>query len=420
MWFFRLKVGNVGNANKDHARWERPEEIDTLRSVFKIDKNNPASDVAAETAAAKQLLHWSSEDLTLPTPSFSSRLLLGFQVFAFADKYRGSYSNGLKSYVCPFYCSYSGCQECLLFAFASLQWISCLWSSLFSLSFVPCSSFLLKDELLWGAAWLHKATITPKKLRAIAKRQDDVITAYESDSSVAQGDLDHDAVTKLSFYYLLIIISFDVFGRDSQGRVRGLRTVSKTAIKHSAPYKRAFEEEHECNTYLQTEVKRLKEGQWGIRREMDELKQTLTQGGTQVRPLTYHGSSSQAQDDSSCQLACTNQPNTNTCQGTCRLFHYVRKEITVALGRVLGLSTEEGCYRIVVDEILKFDIELLGGEKTFGDLTVCDIISWPTYRIAFAQFQSPHDLLLNDFMCSIYSDVCNRGISNTKCERGFC
>ena len=33
----------------------------------------------------------------------------------------------------------------------------------------------------------------------------------------------------------------------------------------------------------------------GIQREMDELKQALTQGGTQVRPSTYHGSSSQVQ-----------------------------------------------------------------------------------------------------------------------------
>ena len=92
---------------------------------------------------------------------------VGFQVFAFAGKYRGSYSNGLKSYVCPFYCSYSGYQVCLLFAFASLQWISCLWSPLFSLSFVPCSCFLLKDELLWGAAWLHKATKNPAYLNYI-------------------------------------------------------------------------------------------------------------------------------------------------------------------------------------------------------------------------------------------------------------
>jgi len=37
---------------KDHACWERPEDMDTPRSVFKVDKNNPGSDVAAETAAA--------------------------------------------------------------------------------------------------------------------------------------------------------------------------------------------------------------------------------------------------------------------------------------------------------------------------------------------------------------------------------
>ena len=42
----------VGDANKDHACWERPEDMDTPRSVFKIEKNNPRSDVAAETAAA--------------------------------------------------------------------------------------------------------------------------------------------------------------------------------------------------------------------------------------------------------------------------------------------------------------------------------------------------------------------------------
>jgi len=37
---------------KDHACWERPEDMDTPRSVFKVDKNNPGSDVTAETAAA--------------------------------------------------------------------------------------------------------------------------------------------------------------------------------------------------------------------------------------------------------------------------------------------------------------------------------------------------------------------------------
>lgn len=36
----------------DHACWERPEDMDTPRSVFKVDKNNPGSDIAGETAAA--------------------------------------------------------------------------------------------------------------------------------------------------------------------------------------------------------------------------------------------------------------------------------------------------------------------------------------------------------------------------------
>lgn len=42
----------VGDANKDHACWERPEDMDTPRTVVKIDKNTPGSDVAGETAAA--------------------------------------------------------------------------------------------------------------------------------------------------------------------------------------------------------------------------------------------------------------------------------------------------------------------------------------------------------------------------------
>ncbi|KAF7804877.1 endoglucanase 17 [Senna tora] len=102
----------VGDANSDHACWERPEDMDTPRSVYKIDKNNPGSEVAAETAAA---------------------LAAASLVFEFADKYRGSYSDRLKPIVCPFYCSYSG----------------------------------YEDELLWGAAWLHKATKNPIYLNYI-------------------------------------------------------------------------------------------------------------------------------------------------------------------------------------------------------------------------------------------------------------
>ncbi|KAJ0570804.1 putative cellulase [Helianthus annuus] len=45
-------VFEVGDANKDHACWEGPEVMDTQRTVIKIDRNNPGTEVAAETAAA--------------------------------------------------------------------------------------------------------------------------------------------------------------------------------------------------------------------------------------------------------------------------------------------------------------------------------------------------------------------------------
>ncbi|XWS76594.1 hypothetical protein CRYUN_Cryun01aG0190000 [Craigia yunnanensis] len=121
----------VGDANKDHSCWERPEDMDTPRSVFKIDKNSPGSDVAGETAAA---LAAASLVFRRSDPTYSKLLVRrAIRVFEFADKYRGPYSNGLKKVVCPFYCSYSGYQ----------------------------------DELLWGAAWLHRATKNPTYLNYI-------------------------------------------------------------------------------------------------------------------------------------------------------------------------------------------------------------------------------------------------------------
>ncbi|RZC50981.1 hypothetical protein C5167_019408 [Papaver somniferum] len=121
----------VGDANKDHACWERPEDMDTARSVYKVDKNNPGSDVAGETAAA---LAAASLVFRKCDPNYSKVLLKRAQmVFAFADKYRGTYSTGLHKDVCPFYCSFSG----------------------------------YHDELLWGAAWLQKATKKPTYLNYI-------------------------------------------------------------------------------------------------------------------------------------------------------------------------------------------------------------------------------------------------------------
>jgi len=112
----------VGDPNMDHKCWERPEDMDTPRNVYKIDAEHPGSDIAAETAAALAAasIVFSTTDHTY------SQLLLqtAMRVFDFADKHRGAYSDSLQSEVCPFYCSYSG----------------------------------YHDELLWGAAWLRKAS----------------------------------------------------------------------------------------------------------------------------------------------------------------------------------------------------------------------------------------------------------------------
>ncbi|KAJ4954479.1 hypothetical protein NE237_011262 [Protea cynaroides] len=136
----------VGDANADHACWERPEDMDTPRSVFKVDKNTPGTEVAAETAAA---LAAASLVFRRSDPSYSRLLVTrAIRVFEFADKYRGSYSNGLRKDVCPFYCSFSG----------------------------------YEDELLWGAAWLHRATKNPSYLNYI-QVNGQTLGADESDNT---------------------------------------------------------------------------------------------------------------------------------------------------------------------------------------------------------------------------------------------
>ncbi|KMT18186.1 hypothetical protein BVRB_2g023590 [Beta vulgaris subsp. vulgaris] len=47
-----LLYAGVGEGSSDHQCWERPEDMTTPRPVFKIDEQNPGSDLAAETSAA--------------------------------------------------------------------------------------------------------------------------------------------------------------------------------------------------------------------------------------------------------------------------------------------------------------------------------------------------------------------------------
>ncbi|PKU85700.1 Endoglucanase 23 [Dendrobium catenatum] len=114
----------VGDPIRDHNCWERPEDMDTLRTVYSVSSEKPGSDVAGETAAA---LSAASMALRQIDAGYADRLLEGaFKAFEFADTYRGAYSDDpeLKAGGCPFYCDFDGYQ----------------------------------DELLWGAAWLRRAS----------------------------------------------------------------------------------------------------------------------------------------------------------------------------------------------------------------------------------------------------------------------
>ncbi|CAJ1934323.1 unnamed protein product [Sphenostylis stenocarpa] len=117
-------VAVVGDPVKDHNCWERPEDMDTPRTSYYVTQNKPGSEVSAEIAAA---LAASSIAFRSTDASYSNFLLnRAIQVFDFANKYRGSYNLSVGEGACPFYCDYSG----------------------------------YVDELIWGAAWLYKATET--------------------------------------------------------------------------------------------------------------------------------------------------------------------------------------------------------------------------------------------------------------------
>lgn len=67
-----MHIEQVGEPNNDHRCWERPEDMDTARNVYKVTSQNPGSDVAAETAAALAAASIVFKD---SEPSYSDKLL---------------------------------------------------------------------------------------------------------------------------------------------------------------------------------------------------------------------------------------------------------------------------------------------------------------------------------------------------------
>ncbi|XP_030530549.1 endoglucanase 16 [Rhodamnia argentea] len=112
----RLYV-QVGDPVPDHQCWVRPENMQTARTVLKIDESTPGTEIAAETAAAMAA---SSMVFRRLDRAYARRLLNKAKLlFQFAKSHKGSFDGE-----CPFYCSFSG----------------------------------YNDELLWAASWLYMAT----------------------------------------------------------------------------------------------------------------------------------------------------------------------------------------------------------------------------------------------------------------------
>jgi hypothetical protein len=113
--------GQVGRGDLDHAYWGPPESMQMARPSFRIDAQHPGTELAAEASAALAagaILFQKSD------PDYAARCLEhAAQLFDFADKHRGAYSDSIAD-ARAYYNSFSGYQ----------------------------------DELAWAAAWLAKAT----------------------------------------------------------------------------------------------------------------------------------------------------------------------------------------------------------------------------------------------------------------------
>ncbi|KAJ8621330.1 hypothetical protein MRB53_029859 [Persea americana] len=122
------KLANVGDPVADHQCWIRPENMETPRTLYKIDERTPGTEIAAETAAAMAA---SSLVFASHNRTYSNGLLNRAKwLFEFAKSHKGTYDGE-----CPFYCSNSG----------------------------------YNDELLWAASWLYLATRRSNYLKYITE-----------------------------------------------------------------------------------------------------------------------------------------------------------------------------------------------------------------------------------------------------------
>jgi endoglucanase len=133
--------GQVGNGGFDHAFWGPAESVESQmkRPSYKIDAAHPGTDLAGEAAAALA----ACAIVFKTVDAAYSQQLLGHarKLYDFADKYRGKYPAAISD-AQGYYNSFSG----------------------------------YKDEVVWGAIWLYKATQEAAYLQKAEKDYDSLLT----------------------------------------------------------------------------------------------------------------------------------------------------------------------------------------------------------------------------------------------------
>ncbi|CAI5500906.1 unnamed protein product [Closterium sp. Naga37s-1] len=180
----------VGDGPSDHRCWQRPEDMTTPRMAFRLDANNPGTEVAAEAAAA---LAAASMAFASRDEEYSRKLIRhAKELFNFANTYRKSYVSSIPSAV-AFYNSYSGFNvsrpsparatsaHChvrhatrlgvVVRSMPSHNSPHYLQNSIARALDCP-SPFSPQDELLWAAAWLQRATGEAQYLAFVKKNNE--------------------------------------------------------------------------------------------------------------------------------------------------------------------------------------------------------------------------------------------------------
>ncbi|XP_002739248.2 endoglucanase A-like [Saccoglossus kowalevskii] len=111
---------HVGSVNGDHGYWGRAEDMTMDRPAYKVDEDNPGSDVVGGTAAALAAIAFVFKDRDV---KYSAILVEhARELFTFADDFRGKYS-------------------------VSIPMAAKVYDS---------TGYM--DEIIWAACWLYKAT----------------------------------------------------------------------------------------------------------------------------------------------------------------------------------------------------------------------------------------------------------------------